>query len=152
METLNTTATQNENMVLDGDYHHSLGLPEGIEYPRCFVELQHTYHAKQEADSQKYREFTLPKGVLFDGLSAVAYYPDGRERGGELTEITVEDGEVVKVSPRVSLHDYDMTLVIALDSEPATLITAWLNPKDDYPTPTGRNYIKPETVALKHKS
>lgn len=137
-------------MVLDGDYHHQLGLPAGIDYPECYVELQHTYHAEQEAASQKFREFQLPEAVLLDELSAVAYYPDGRERGGELTEITVENGEVMKVSPRVSLQDYDMTLVIALDSEPATLITAWLNPKDDYPTPTGRDYIKPEAVALKH--
>ena len=138
-------------MVLDGDYHHMTGLPEGIEYPEKYVELQHTYHAQQEADSQKYRQFDLPESILLDELSVMAFFEDGKERGGELTEITVEGGEVIKVSPRVRLHDYDMTLVVALDSDPATVITAWLNPKDDYPTPTGRDYIKPEDVALKHK-
>ena len=134
------------------DYHHALGLPKGVEYPEMYVELQHTSHVQREAASQKYRQFTLPESVLLNELSAVAYFPDGRERGGELTEISVEEGEVMKVSPRVSLHDYDMTLVIALDSDPATLITAWLNPKDDYPTPTGRDYIEPEEIALKHRS
>ena len=166
-EKSNKDVTRTGNMVKDGQYHHSLGLPE-VEYPDPLVKPLHaTRHALSEADSKKYQPFVLPDYVAFKGLEAAFRWDmeDGKKiESGSFSTVKVVDGEPVKISPRVSYNDeYDITIVTHLDpkyhlvsnynagdykEEPAVIITAWLNPKWDYPEPT-EDFISPDDYIFK---
>ena len=160
-------STESNDSVEDGQYHHSLGLPD-IEYPDPLVKPVHaTRHALNEADSKKYQPFVLPDFVAFKGLEAAFRWDMENEKkieSGSYSTVRVKDGKPVKISPRVSYNDeYDITIVTHLDpkyelvsnynagdynEEPAVIITAWLNPKWDYPEPT-EDFITPETHVFK---
>lgn len=131
---------------MDGDYHHMIGLPstEQVEYPMSGTyTVRGSYHAKEEANhNYKYKPFTLPNKIHIGSDTEVRVsFPNRADGSGEIVELGVENGEVWKVTVRVEYGKYDLSAVVDLPQR--TIITAWLNKPNDYPTPTGRKYREP---------
>lgn len=97
-------------------YHRDVYLPEAAK-GLCFAALlRHSHHARQEAKNDRHGPFDLPQ--VFDSRKA------------DLFEVTMEAGRVVIGAFRQDYDDaHDMVLIINLVT--STLITAWLNRKDD---------------------
>lgn len=140
-------------------YHSDVGFPPRVRLPdKCW--LIPSDHARDEASKNyRYKPFDIPDAIVFKQFDAHAAYTTGEGIDvhlGSVFEIEVEYGEVVKVGARVDYDDeYDITLIINTRTETngrgepeATLITCWLNRKDDtHDTLDEEQYEQPKQSA-----
>lgn len=117
------------------DYHKELGFPD-VEYPTGTFAVEPSGHARIEADSDRYGGFRLPTKV---NLTESMYerHPKqatGSEKGEKtlphIFELTVEQGEVVKLGARTH-YDDERDIVLILKPAAGVIVTAWINVKGD---------------------
>lgn len=101
-------------------YHKEVHIPEKIKNLNAVtLTLEHTHHARQAAQSDRYGEIPLPDTLKF--------------RGKHICEAQVEGGKLIKLVVRKSFNnELDMSYVLLIqNSKHATLKTVWLNRKSD---------------------
>jgi len=97
-------------------YHKEVYFPEAAKGVSIATLLRHSRHARAEAQNDKHGAFELPQ--VLDSRKA------------DLFEVTMQAGRVVIGAFRQDYDDaHDIVLVVNLVT--STLITAWLNSKDD---------------------
>jgi hypothetical protein len=117
------------------DYHREIGFPD-VEKPTGKFDVEATSHARQESNNDRYGGFNLPTRV---NLTQAMYERDPKEATGEekgeetvphIFEITVEDGDVVKLGARTH-YDDERDIVLIIKPFENLLKTAWINVKGD---------------------
>lgn len=97
-------------------FHADLYMPAAALRLQFATMLRYTRHAIQAASDDRYGRIDLPK--VFDSRNAT------------LIEAVLSNGKVVKTLWRQAYNDL-LDLSLVLDPNTGTVITAWLNRKDD---------------------
>ena len=102
----------------EGLFHRDIGLPDCAPLFFSF-ELTYSAHAKRACVEDRYGTIRPPRFV--------------RPREGEIIEVQVWNGRIVKAVVRTTYNDiHDLILVIVPeDIDKAFVKTCWLNRKDD---------------------
>ena len=130
------------------DYHKEIGFPD-LEKPTGSFEVEPSYHARKESNSDRYGGFSLPTRIR---LTENMYKRDPKEATGSeigdetlphVFEVTVENSEIVKVGARTN-YDDERDIVLIIMPYENLLKTAWINVKGDaHHTLDESKYAKP---------
>jgi hypothetical protein len=130
---------------MNGDYHAAIGFPDGFTPVSGRMSLRYTSHVQDRAQTHRYGPFELPDAIT---ITEDMYNRDPFEAAGpqhtkpHVFEIHVENGVAKKANVRYMCDDeFDQIAVVGHDG---TLITAWLNRRNDtHDTLDTSKYVSP---------